>query len=78
MVPRLSPARALPANEPRRFFEDPDGIIWEVRELKLDYDRRSSASLIFESIGAVRRVRNYPPNWHELTPQELNEISHRP
>jgi hypothetical protein len=74
---RLSPAKTLQDNEPRRFFEDSEGIMWEVREVKVDYDRRASGSLIFESIGAVRRVRNYPANWHELSVAELNEISHR-
>jgi hypothetical protein len=37
-------------------------------------DNRSS--LIFESDAAVRRVRNYPPNWHELPDDELAALRH--
>jgi hypothetical protein len=37
-------------------------------------DRRASSSLIFESDGAVRRVRNYPANWRELSDEELGAL----
>ena len=66
----------MKAGEPRRTFTDTDGIHWDVRELKADYDRRTGASLIFESTHAIRRVRNYPADWHTLSEAELSTLSH--
>ena len=39
------------------------------------FDRRSGNSLIFASDFAVRRVRNYPANWMELSDEELLALS---
>ncbi len=47
-----------------------EGVTWLVYELGLPYDRRRT-SLVFESDGLVRRVRNYPAEWRELTDTEL-------
>ena len=61
---------------PSRSFVDDDGALWTVYEQEFgDYDRRSSSSLIFNSDTAVRRVRNYPANWLELSERELMELS---
>jgi hypothetical protein len=59
-----------------RTFVDSEGSRWRVYEQPFsDYDRRSGVSLIFSSEGAVRRVRNYPPNWSELSDRELMALS---
>ena len=61
---------------PSRSFVDEDGAHWTVYEQAFgDYDRRSSRSLIFNSEFAVRRVRNYPANWLELSERELILLS---
>jgi hypothetical protein len=61
---------------PSRSFVDEDGAHWTVYEQAFgDYDRRSSSSLIFSSEFAVRRVRNFPANWLELSERELIELS---
>ena len=36
---------------------------------------RGSNCLIFESAKAVRRVWNYPNNWHNLSSDELSALS---
>jgi hypothetical protein len=74
---RTTPAVAVPAGEKWRAYTDDEGITWEVREVpNPDYDRRSGSSLIFASTGAVRRVRNFPPNWMELSERDLVDLSH--
>lgn len=51
---------------------------WRVYEVESGpYDRRSGPSLIFESDGVLRRVRDYPANWRELPDAELMEVSWR-
>jgi hypothetical protein len=53
-----------------------DGVPWLVYELPAtSFDRRSSASLVFESDAAVRRVRNYPADWRALPDSELFALS---
>ena len=57
-------------------FVDVDGTRWQVKEMPFsNYDRRRGLSLIFWSDGAVRRVRDYPANWHELPDVELALLS---
>ena len=57
-------------------FVDEDGARWKVREMPFSsYDRRSGRSLIFWSDGAVRRVRDYPEDWHLLTDADLAKLS---
>lgn len=59
-----------------RIYVDADGIRWQVYEQAFsDYDRRRGTSLIFATETAVRRVRDYPANWHELTDAELTALS---
>ena len=73
---RKSPERPVRSDEGRRTFTDDEGVFWDVREVKSpDYDRRISGSLLFESIHAVRRVRNYPADWHSLSEPALMELS---
>jgi len=62
--------------ERERVFVDDDGARWRVREMPFSsYDRRSGRSLIFWSDGAVRRVRDYPEDWHLLTDTDLAKLS---
>jgi hypothetical protein len=59
-----------------RSFVDADGVRWQVTERPFaDYDRRRGLSLIFASDGAVRRVREYPPDWFSLSDAELIALS---
>jgi hypothetical protein len=59
-----------------RVFHDADGQRWQVFERAFDtFDRRSGASLIFVSEVAMRRVRNYPANWMELSDDALASLS---
>ena len=60
----------------RRYFRGANGEEWEVFEAPLpSYDRRSGFCLIFESRDVIRRVRNYPSNWYELSEGELRDVS---
>lgn len=55
-----------------------DDAQWRVYEMESGpYDRRSGRSLIFESDGVLRRVRDYPVEWRELSDAELMEVSWR-
>lgn len=59
-----------------RVFAEPDGSRWRVYEQPFGpYDRRTGHSLIFASDAAVRRVRDYPANWAELSDIELTALS---
>lgn len=73
---RKSPDRPLKAGERRRTFTDDEGVFWDVRETSVPaYDRRGGLCLIFESANAIRRVRNYPPEWFEWSDDDLAELS---
>ena len=52
-------------------------VDWLVYELGPTFDRRRGASLVFESVEAVRVVRDYPPDWRELTDSDLFGLSMR-
>jgi hypothetical protein len=66
------------ATSVERSFLDTEGARWRVYEQAFgDYDRRSGMSLIFASDSAVRRVRDYPASWMELSDDELLELSWR-
>lgn len=61
-----------------RAFVDADGNHWLAHEQPFaEYDRRSGMSLIFSNDAAVRRVRDYPSNWFDLTDEELAALSWR-
>ena len=75
---RKSPERPVRSDEPRRTFTDEEGIYWDVREVKNpEYDRRGGTSLLFDSVHAFRRVRDFPANWATLSEAELAELSRR-
>lgn len=66
------------AGQAVRTFVDAEGVSWRVHEQSFsEYDRRKGCSLIFSSDAAVRRVRNYPPQWTTFTDAELSELSWR-
>lgn len=69
---QMPPLRTAQRNARRLIIE---GDTWLVYELPLEFDRRSSPSLIFEHPMSVRRVRNYPPDWRTLTDAELIALS---
>ena len=53
-----------------------NGIEWRVYELPPGvYDRRGSASLVFESGDAFRRIRAYPDDWRLLDDDDLYAVS---
>lgn len=53
-----------------------DGVEWRVYELPPGvYDRRGSASLVFESSDAFRRVRAFPSEWRSLSDNDLYRVS---
>ena len=59
-----------------RSFVDAEGGRWRVFEQSFnDYDRRRGMSLIFSSENAVRRVRDYPADWIDLSDAELVRLS---
>jgi hypothetical protein len=52
-----------------------DGELWIVREVVPTFDRRTGASLVFESANVMRRLRKYPANWASLSDEELYALS---
>jgi hypothetical protein len=62
------------AESPIRVINTEDAE-WRVYEQVATYDRRRRPDLVFESEGVIRRVRNYPPNWVDLTDEELLDVS---
>ena len=53
-----------------------DGVFWLVYELPPNaFDRRHSPSLVFESEGTVRRVREFPSDWRTLGDDDLFALS---
>ena len=59
---------------PTRSLTDAQGTFWQVCEVEFALDRRTGRSLVFESEGSVRRVRNYPATWHDLPDDELARL----
>ena len=62
---------------PRLCYVDSLGTDWRIYEVASANvpAPRGSNCLIFESTQAVRRVWNYPPNWHKLSSDELSALS---
>lgn len=74
--PNESVTPAEKSEERVRVFVDQEGTRWQVHEMPFsNYDRRRGLSLIFWSEGAVRRVRSYPDDWHELSDRDLALLS---
>jgi hypothetical protein len=62
--------------ERSRTVVGPDGRYWTVYEFASSrYDRRGGNSLIFVTDDAMRRVRDYPANWFDLSGDELYAVS---
>jgi hypothetical protein len=69
-------ARTESSGKHVREFVDADGTRWQVKEMPFShYDRRRGLSLIFWSEDAVRRVRDYPADWHQLSDSDLALLS---
>jgi len=63
----------LEVEGPVRVFQDAEGMRWRAYERR--HDDQPRPSLIFESVSAVRRVRDYPARWHELSDADLRRLS---
>ena len=48
---------------------------WRVYEREDAYDRRRGCMLVFESTDVLRLVRQYPPNWRDLSDEELLDLT---
>ena len=49
---------------------------WRIYELGPgSYDRRGGNTLVFETDGVMRRVRNFPDDWRKLSPAALLALS---
>jgi hypothetical protein len=82
----MTPRGELPPNavarsreRAQRTFRDREDTWWSVYEIPRHeaVDERSEQCLIFESERIVRRVRDYPANWHDLAHAELEALSWR-
>ena len=75
-------------NDPRHFSEQirkaqrtarqfiVDATRWLVYELPPpSFDRRMTSTLVFESDEVIRKVRNFPNNWRDLSDDELFALS---
>ena len=58
-------------------FRSSDGTRWTVGERVDGEESAKRMSLVFESTDSARRVREYPANWRELAPAELEALSWR-
>ena len=59
---------------PIRSVVDAAGTFWQVCEVEYALDRRTGRSLVFESDGSVRRVRQYPERWFDLPDEALARL----
>jgi hypothetical protein len=51
---------------------------WAVREVPApQFDRRGGVHLVFWGDTTMRRLRNFPANWHELSDEELYALTER-
>ena len=51
-----------------------DGVAWRVFELPATGPYGLAHHLIFDGAVVVRRLRDYPPNWYELSDCELARL----
>ncbi len=58
-------------------FTSEDGTWWRVYETEgvAVPGNRNALSLCFDSAWVIRRVSQYPDNWRELTPEQLEALS---
>jgi hypothetical protein len=53
-----------------------DGEPWRVFEMPpSQFDRRHAPSLVFEADHTMRRVRNFPAKWRDLSDEDLFALS---
>lgn len=60
------------SDEAHRQYIDNEGRVWRVIEREVAVPGRS---LFFESDSGWRKVRRYPSDWRELSPDELDKLS---
>jgi hypothetical protein len=58
-------------------FRSSDGTRWSVGERGEGEGSAKRMSLVFASNDSARRVREYPANWRDLSPVELESLSWR-
>jgi hypothetical protein len=62
----------------RVVFDPATSMHWVIVEIRdAPYDRRGGRSLVFSTDGVMRRVRDFPANWFELSDEELFRLSSR-
>jgi hypothetical protein len=77
--PERREGKTVLPHETRTRVLDGDGLRWKVREDPWPTaDRRAGTCLIFETDAIIRRVRNVPPGWFELSDVDLYALSLRP
>ena len=55
-----------------------EGLRWIVQEVPApSFDRRGGTHLLFDGETIMRRVREFPVNWQQLSDEELYELSRR-
>ena len=55
-----------------------DGLRWFVQEVPAPaFDRRGGTHLLFDGESIMRRVREFPTNWFDLSDDELYELCRR-
>ena len=67
-IPSLA-ADTSPLEGKRQFIIG--GELWFVHE----HSTAGDTALVFESPNTARRVRDYPPNWRDLSDKELYSLS---
>ena len=73
-----SPPRTV--SEPSRHVRSVqvDGVQWTVHEILAPaFDSRGEPHLLFESDQILRRLREYPRNWHLLSDVDLFALTDR-
>jgi len=58
-------------------YLEADGHRWRVHEVPApEFDRRRGGThLLFHAESVMRRVRSFPPNWFDLTDQDLYALT---
>ena len=55
-----------------------DGLRWYVHEVPAPaFDRRGGMHLLFDGESIMRRVREFPANWFDLSDDELYDLCRR-
>jgi hypothetical protein len=76
--PTTPPPAVRRRSTPVRVVATADGQQWVVREVPpSQFDRRGTASLVFVSDHAMRRVRDFPADWFDWPDAELLAVSLR-